>query len=68
LHEELETLKNDSMLYVEAAARALSDDDGPDARRAVADALEALEEHLLTHLEYEEANVRETVRRLPDSR
>jgi hypothetical protein len=57
---------SDYLDNVEAASRALSDDDGPDARRAVADALEALREHLLTHLEYEEANVAETARRLPD--
>jgi hypothetical protein len=42
------------------------DDDGDDARRAVADALEALKGHLLDHLEYEETNVAVTARRLRD--
>jgi hemerythrin-like domain-containing protein len=51
---------------VEAAARALSADDSDDARRAVADRLEELEGHLLTHLEYEELNVAGTARRLRD--
>ena len=51
---------------VEAAARALSEDDSHDARRVVADALEVLEGHLLTHLEYEELNVADTARRLRD--
>ena len=51
---------------VEDGARALSEDDGKDARRAVADALEVLEGHLLAHLEYEEQNVADTARRLPD--
>lgn len=49
---------------VEAAARALSEDDSHDGRRAVADALEALNGHLLAHLEYEELNVADTTRRL----
>jgi hemerythrin-like domain-containing protein len=49
---------------VEAAARALTDNDSVDARRAVADALGALEEHLLAHLEYEERNIAATARRL----
>jgi len=51
---------------VEAAARALSADDSLEARRAVADALEVLEGHLLAHLEYEELNIAETARRLRD--
>ena len=51
---------------VEAAARALSEDDSHSARRLVADALEVLEGHLLTHLEYEELNVADTARRLRD--
>lgn len=51
---------------VEAAARALTDGDSPEARRAVADALEALEHHLLAHLEYEERSVAATARRLRD--
>ena len=55
---------SDYLDAVEAATRALSEDDGPDARRAVADALEVLKGHLLAHLEYEELNVAETARRL----
>jgi Hemerythrin HHE cation binding domain len=57
---------SDYLDAVEAAARALTDDDGVAARRAVADALEALEAHLLAHLEYEERNVAATTRRLRD--
>jgi hypothetical protein len=57
---------SDYLDAVEAAARALTDDDGDDARRAVADALEALKGHLLDHLEYEEKNVAVTARRLRD--
>ena len=49
---------------VEAAARALTEDDGRDARRAVVDALEVLEGHLLAHLDYEELNIAGTARRL----
>ena len=55
---------SDHLDAVEAAARALSEDDGPEARRAVADALEALAGHLLAHLEYEERSVAATTRRL----
>lgn len=55
---------SDYLDAVEAAARALSEDDSYDARRAVADALEVLEGHLLTHLAYEELNVAATARRL----
>jgi hypothetical protein len=51
---------------VEAAARALSENETHDARRVVADALEVLKGHLLTHLEYEELNVAATARRLRD--
>jgi iron-sulfur cluster repair protein YtfE (RIC family) len=57
---------SDYLDTVEAAARALTDDDTLDARRAVADALEALKEHLLAHLEYEERSVAATARRLSD--
>ena len=49
---------SDHLDAVEAAARALTDNDSVDARRAVADALGALEGHLLAHLEYEERNDR----------
>ena len=51
---------------VEAATRTLTTDDSPDARRAVADALAILKQHLLTHLDYEERNVATTTRRLPN--
>ena len=57
---------SDYLDTVEAAARALTDDDGREARRAVADALEALKGHLLAHLDYEERNVAGTARRLRD--
>jgi hypothetical protein len=57
---------SDYLDTVEAAARALTDDGGHDARRAVVDALEALKGHLLAHLEYEETNVAVTARRLRD--
>jgi predicted component of type VI protein secretion system len=48
---------------VEAAAALLEREDGPEARAAVADALEALAAHLLAHLELEEESVAETLRR-----
>ena len=57
---------SDYLDTVEAAARALTDDDSLDARRAVADALEALKGHLLAHLDYEERSVAATARRLRD--
>jgi hemerythrin-like domain-containing protein len=57
---------SDYLDAVEAATKALRRDDGPASRRAVADALEVLHGHLLTHLEYEELNVAHTARRLPD--
>ena len=44
---------------------SLDYEDG-DARRAGADALEALAGHVLTHLEHEERSVAATARRLPD--
>lgn len=59
---------SDYLDAVEAAARSLTDDDNPDARRAVADALHLLEGHLLTHLDYEEQNVAVTTLRLRDFR
>ena len=43
-----------------------NDDDGLDARRAGADALEALAGHLHGHLEHEERSIAATARRLPD--
>jgi hemerythrin-like domain-containing protein len=52
---------------VEAAARALGDDESESARRTVAHALRALGENLLAHLDYEERNVKDTVLRMPES-
>jgi hypothetical protein len=57
---------SDYLDAVGAAALTLSDKDCLDARRAVADALEALAGHLLAHLEYEERSIAATARRLPD--
>lgn len=57
---------SDHLDAVEGAARTLSEDESPRARRAVADALEALEGDLLAHLDYEELNLAGTARRLPD--
>jgi len=51
---------------VEAAAKALETDDGVEARKAVVDALQALADNLLAHLDYEELNLEPTVRRLRD--
>jgi DNA-binding transcriptional ArsR family regulator len=51
---------------VEATTKALTEDDSDNARRAVANALEGLKEHLLAHLDYEERTVAATARRLPD--
>ena len=51
---------------VEATTNALTESDSDDARRAVANALEELKEHLLAHLDYEERTVAATARRLPD--
>jgi Hemerythrin HHE cation binding domain len=55
---------SDYLDAVEAAARALSENETHNARQVVADALEVLKGHLLTHLEYEELNVAATARRL----
>jgi len=57
---------SDYLDAVEEAARALTEDDSLEARRAVAGGLESLKQHLLTHLDYEERNVAATTRRLPD--
>ena len=57
---EAAAILNDSLDY---------DDDGVDARRAHADALEALEAlagHLHAHREHEERSIAATARRLPD--
>jgi hypothetical protein len=55
---------SDLLDVVEAAARALADADGDDARRRVVDALEELHVHLLEHLDYEERNAGPVMRRL----
>jgi Hemerythrin HHE cation binding domain len=55
---------SDDLDAVEAAANGLADDDGPQARKAVVDTLQALRENLLGHLEYEERGVEATVRRV----
>jgi hypothetical protein len=57
---------SDYLDAVEAAARALSEDESHDARRAVADALDVLEGHLLAHLDYEEQNIASSARGLRD--
>jgi hemerythrin-like domain-containing protein len=57
---------SDYLDAVEAAARALSEDDSRPARRAVADGLDVLKGHLLAHFECEELNVADTARRLRD--
>jgi iron-sulfur cluster repair protein YtfE (RIC family) len=51
---------------VEAAAKALADDESEPARSAVAAALRALGEKLLSHLDYEERNLETTILRLRD--
>jgi hypothetical protein len=57
---------SDYLDAVEAAARALKEDESHESRRRVADALGVLEGHLLAHLAYEEENIAATVRRLPE--
>lgn len=52
---------------VEAAANALVDDDGEQARKVLVDALQALGENLLEHLDYEELSIEPTVLRLRES-
>src|SRR6266566_1805994 len=51
---------------VEAAAGALQRDESKRARQAVVDALGALEQNLLAHLDYEELSAQSTARRLRD--
>jgi iron-sulfur cluster repair protein YtfE (RIC family) len=55
---------SDDLDAVEAAANALSDDESPAVRQAVVEALLALGENLLEHLDYEELSVKATVLRL----
>jgi hypothetical protein len=57
---------SDLLDSVEDAVRTLTNDESLGARLAVAEALEALKAHLLTHLDYEERNVEATTRRLRD--
>jgi hypothetical protein len=55
---------SDLLDAVEAAARALTDTDGGDARRRVIDGLQDLHVHLLEHLDFEERQAGPTMRRL----
>jgi hemerythrin-like domain-containing protein len=55
---------SDHLDAVEAAANALADDEGVEARKAVVDTLQALAENLLAHLDLEELSVQPTVLRL----
>ena len=55
---------SDDLDAVEAAARALGHDDGPETRAAVVNTLRALRENLLAHLDYEERSIEATVRRV----
>jgi hypothetical protein len=51
---------------VEIAARHLAEHDGRQSRQAVVDALQALRENLLAHLDFEERNLEATVRRVDE--
>ena len=55
---------SDLLDVIEAAARALTDTDGGDARQRMIDGLQDLHVHLLEHLDYEERNAGPTIRRL----
>jgi hemerythrin-like domain-containing protein len=55
---------SDLLDVVEAAARALTDDGGGDARQRVIDGLQELHVHLLEHLDYEERHAGPAIRRL----
>jgi hypothetical protein len=55
---------SDLLDVIEAAARALTDTDGGDARRRVIEGLQDLHAHLLEHLDYEERSAGPTMRRL----
>jgi Hemerythrin HHE cation binding domain len=55
---------SDDLDAVEAAAKALADDEGQPARQAVVDALQGLADNLLAHLDYEELSLQPTVLRL----
>ena len=58
---------SDDLDAVEAAATALGDDDGQQARTALVDTLRALRENLLAHLDYEERSTEATVRRVREA-
>jgi hemerythrin-like domain-containing protein len=68
LHNIIDKLEADHVVVaghldaVEAAADRILTDES--ARTELADALRGLAEHLLTHLDYEEANITPTLRRL----
>jgi iron-sulfur cluster repair protein YtfE (RIC family) len=55
---------SDDLDAVEAAAKALADEESDRVRKAVDDALRTLGANLLEHLEYEERNLEATVLRL----
>jgi hypothetical protein len=57
---------SDLLDEVEAAVKALADDESEPTRRAVASALRTLGEKLLSHLDYEERNLETTILRLRD--
>jgi hemerythrin-like domain-containing protein len=59
---------SDLLDEIEAAAKALADDESVPAREAVAAALRTLGEALLSHLDYEERNLETTILRLRDYR
>jgi ElaB/YqjD/DUF883 family membrane-anchored ribosome-binding protein len=58
---------SDDLDAVEAAARALAHDESREARAAVVETLNDLQENLLAHLEYEELSIESTVRRMRDT-
>jgi ElaB/YqjD/DUF883 family membrane-anchored ribosome-binding protein len=58
---------SDDLDAVEAAATALGEDDAQQARAALVDALRALRENLLAHLDYEERSIGAAVRRLKEA-
>jgi hypothetical protein len=55
---------SDNLDAVESAAKALESNESRQARQAVVDALHALRENLLSHLDYEEVNLESTIRRV----
>jgi hypothetical protein len=55
---------SDDLDRVEAAARALEENEGVEARQEVVDALQGLAGNLLAHLDYEELSIEATVLRL----